>query len=124
MGWVAGIGWWWTNGGADDVLESCRSVARLRRSRASVAKGRVWFEVERFWGPSEVGGRPPEVGDAAEAGRVSVEREELAMVTRGGLRGGEGGSDTNKTNRIGCVVLIVLITKGYKYIKEREVGRG
>ena len=46
------------------------------------------------------------------------------MVARGGLRGGEGGSDTNKTDRIGCVVLIVLITKGYKYIKEREVGGG
>ena len=67
MGWVAGIGWWKTSGGADDVLESCRLVARLRRSRASVAKGRVWFEVMGFWRPSEVGGAAETLGDAAEA---------------------------------------------------------
>ena len=41
------------------------------------------------------------------------------MVARGGLRGGEGCSDTNKTDRIGCVVYCVDHQRVQVYKGER-----
>ena len=71
---------------------------------------------------SEVGGAAELLGFVVCKGRESVGREELAMVARGGLRGGEGGSDTNKTRRIGCVVLIVIDHQRVQvYIEARSV---